>query len=338
MATKKIAACVGLEIVGTKLCCSVLTKNKGEVFTEDLPSNSIDLGSLVSDKESSKILKDVFKKHSIKVKDCAFIVPDASCIVKNLELGVMATPAIYKALPFEFQEEGAGPDYVYDYSVTGLQRNFANEVTGMVVLAMGADTDYLLDQKDVFKNAGLNLHSSTCKENALSNIVRYYRDLGDDLDNQESFCFLEIGYKNTKMHFYKGTMFELTRYLEYGITHIEQAISRSLSIPVEKAQEYIENQGRVDFDKLEAVVTMYSLLSKEIKQTITFYNSKSFGNQVNEILCIGEGTKIPSMVNAIAQAVGIPMDTASNRLSNGMGITGEDFDQCVIAIGASLQI
>lgn len=338
MATKKIAASVGLDIVGTRLCCSVLTKNKGVVFTEELPESAIEYGSLISDKESSRLLKDIFKKNSVKIKDCALIVSDGNAIVKNIEIGVLASPAIYKMLPFEFQEEGAGPDYVYDYSVAGVQRNFANEVTGMILLAMGADADFLLDQKDLMKNAGLNLHTVTCRENALSNIIRYYRDLGDDLDNQESFCFLEIGYKNTKMHFFKGTVFELTRGLEYGITHIEQAISRSLSIPVEKAQEYIENQGRVDFDKLEAVVTMYSLLSKEIKQTISFYNSKSYGNQVTEVLCMGEGTKIPSMINSIAQSLDIPMDTASNRLSNGMGITGESFDQCVVAIGASLQI
>ncbi len=338
MATKKINACVGIEIVDGVMCCSVLTKNKGHVFTQELSSSMVDMGSFSTEKSTGIELKEIFKKQSIKIKDCSLILPNVSAIVKNLEIGVMAPAAIYKSLPLEFQEEGAGPDFLYDFSVSGLKRNLANEVTGMIILAMGADEDYLLDQKDVFKNAALNLHTTTCKEAALANIVRYYRNLGDDLDNQESFCFVEIGYKNTKMHFYKGTVFELTRGLEYGITHIEQAVARSLSIPIEQAEEHVKNPSRIDFNQLEAVVTMFSLLSVEIKKTIAFYNSKSFGNQVNEVICIGQGAKIPSLINAIGQTIGVPFDTATNKLSQGMGITGENFDECVVAIGSALQM
>lgn len=338
MATKKISACVGLDIVDNKLCCSVLTKNKGYVFTEELSKSMCELGSLTTDKDTGKNLKDIFKNQSIKIKDCSLVLSYATAVVLNLEIGVMSTPAIYKSLPLEFQEAGAGPDFLYDYSVCGLNRNAANEVTGMKILAMGVDEDHLLDQKSIFKSAVLNLHTATCKENALTNIVRYYKNLGDDLDNNDSFCFVEIGYKNTKVHFFKGAVFSLTRGIEYGVSHIEQAVTRGLNIPIEQVQESLKVPGSIDLEQIEPVLSMYSLLSVEVKKTIAFFNSENFGNQVSEVICMGEGTRIPSMINSIAQTIGVPFDTASNRLSQGMGITGENFDECVVAIGAALQL
>lgn len=338
MATKKISSCVGIEIVGNNFNCAVITKNRGFVFTEELPHDMVEMNSLVYGKETSKFIKNILKKYTVRIKDCSLIIPEVASIVKNVDVGILSHSAVLKNLPFEFQGDGAGPDFLYDYAVTSLHRNFASEVTGMTILAMGVDEDHLLDQKAILNGAKLNLYSATCKENALCNIIRAYQNFDDDLDVEESFCFIEIGYKNTKVHFFKGIKFELTRGIEYGVFHIEQAISRSLSIPVEKAREHIQNQARLDFDKLEAVVSMYTLLSVEVKKTIAFYNSKSFGNQVNEVICMGEGTRISSMVNAIDSAVNLPFYTAENRLAPFLGIEGGCFDQCVVAIGAALQI
>lgn len=341
MAQKKVTACVGIEIVGNIMNIAVLTKNKGYVIVEELPERMLGMGTLIFEKDTSKQLKEMFKKNNIKIRDCSLVLPDGVAIVKTLEIGAMPSANIYKALPLEFQEQGAGPDFIYDYAVTGVNRNGANEVTGMRILGMGVDEDNLLDQKDIFKAAGLNLFSATCRENALINIIKFYRGISDDLDNQESFCFIEIGYKNTKLHFFKGMNYELTRGLEYGVTHIEQAISRSLSVPIEKAQEHLCNSVSVDIEQLDAVDTMYSLLSKEIKQTITFYNSNSFGNHVSEALCIGDGTRVPTMINAISRSIAsinVTLDTAANRLSHTLDISGEHFDKCAVAIGAALQI
>lgn len=340
MATaKKINACVGIEINGSKMHCAVLTKNKGYVITEELPEEMLSHNGLFEyEKYVSKQLKDILKRHSIKIRDFSLVIPEPCAIVKNIEIGVMPSAAILKALPIEFESDGAGPDHLYDYAVTGLQKNYSNEVTGMILLAMAVDSEELLDQKDIIKWAGFNLHTATCKLNAFANIIKCYKNFDDELESRESFGLMEIGYKSTSLHIYKGITFQLTINIGFGVNSIERAISRSLNIEPEQAKEHINNQDRIVYDKLEAVITQYNLMSIEIKKRIAFYNSENFENHLTEVICMGEGTKIPSMVENIAQTIGIPFDTALNRLSNYMEITGESFDECVTAIGAALQI
>lgn len=340
MATaRKINACVGIEISGTQMHCAVLTKNKGFVITEELPEEMLGHEGLFAyEKETSKQFKDFLKRNSIKIKDFSLILGEPTAIVKNIEVGVMPPAAIAKALPIQFENDGAGPDHLYDHAVTGLQKNYAGEVTGMVLLAMSVDSEDLLDQKDIFKWAGVNLHTATCKINALANIIRAYRKFDDELQNDESFGLMEIGKKDTLLHIFKGINFQLTINIGFGVNNIERAISRSLNIEPEQAREHINNQDRVVYDKLEAVLTQYNLMTVEIKKRIAFYNSENFGNHLTEVICMGEGTKIPSMIESIAQTIEIPFDTALNRLSTSMEITGESFDQCITAIGAALQL
>lgn len=344
MATKKINACLGIEILDNKMFCAALTKNKGVVFVKELPPSMIENGSLIYDKRTGPELKEILKQEGIKIKDCSLVLSEKSISTGSLEVGVMPTNALLKAIPLELSGEKGkgeiGPDFVYDFSITGIKRNNANEVTGMRILAIGADQDYLLDQKTIFKNAALNLYSSTCRVQALSNIVRYYRNLGDDLDNQDSFCFIEIGYTNTVVHFFSGCHYDVNSHLDYGVTHIEQAVARGLDISVEKAIEECNIPGRIDYMNIDAAVTIFNLLAKEIRGRITSFNASNFGYHLNEAICFGEGAKIASLINSIGRAVEdlIQVDTATNKLSQGMGISGEHFDECIVPIGAALQL
>lgn len=339
---KKITNCVGIEIIDNKMYCSVLTKNQGYVFIEELPTSVAEMGSFVFSKEASKEIKDLFKKNSIKIRDISLVIPTPNvAITKSIELGVMPSAAIFKALPFELQELGAGPDFIYDYAITGVIKNPAKEVTGLSIFAMGVDSDHILDQKDVLKGAALNLHTATCREVALGNIIRSFRNIGDDLDIQDSTCFIDIGFKSTKVLFYRGTGESMTPSpIECGISGIIQALARGLSIDEEKAKSDIYNNAPVDYSKIDAVTTLFTLIAKGAVNSINHYNSENRANPINEIICIGEGAKIPCIVNAVGQVIstlGIPFDTASNKLSQRMQITGEDFDQCLVAIGAALQ-
>lgn len=336
---KKINACVGINIEGNILSCAVLTKNQGFVFIEEIQKSMFEMGSLTFEKETSANLKEIFKRNAVKVRDCSVIIPDKRAIVKNLDIGVMSPANIYKSLPLEFQEEGAGPDFLFDYAITSLNFNAAKEVIGLSLLAMGVDSDHLLDQKDIFKAAGANLHTATCKENALSNVVRSYRHLEDDLENKDSFCFIEIGYTTTKVVFFKGTTCQIdhTRTLNNGIKDIEDSVARAKQCPDVEAKEFLKNNLAYTFEDMEDVVAECTRQAKVVRETINFYNAENFGSHVNEAICMGIGTNVRCLINYIGLSIGVPFDTATNKLSQSMQITGADFDQCIAAIGAALQ-
>lgn len=342
MATaKKINACVGIEIVGKQMNCSVLTKNSGYVFTTILPDDIVDdYGALVYDKETSKVFKDILKSNSVKIRDFSLILPSNASISKNVELAVMPTAALLKALTIEVQQNGGGPGYVFDYSVIGLKHNFQKEVTGMHLHYVSADSEDLLDQKDIFKWAGVNLHTATDKITALTNVIRYYKNLGDDLNNNESLCFLEITYTSLTLYFFEGliNVEKFNRTLDYGVKNIEQAIARA-GIKEEEVGMYISNQANgVDYNTFETVETQISLMTEEVLNTVRTFNTRDYNNNLSEIICIGEGTKLFGLLNKISEAVKVPLDTATNKLSNQMQITGENFDQCIPAIGCALQL
>ena len=329
---------VGFDFGGAYLKLAV-TDKKGisQLLVEPLPEGLVRDGEIISAAAMLVFLRALLKKHRVRARECAFILPGKHALLTSMSVPVMDARQIRSSLPFRFQD--MIPDqkrkYFYDYALAGLETNAEGEVTGLRLMAAATPRDVLEQYVRFFKKAGLKLRVVAPMECAFSNMIRYYETYDPDAVEGNDYCFLDIGHDATRLHMYKGPLYEASRVIEGGSSLVDAAIARDLNLSLAEARTYKESSQEATRHLSEAS-TAYQDIALEIKKAINYYNSSNPERAIKRIYCFGGGTRMTPLMDVVEETVGLTLYDVARLLPPAHAATGEA-NLCATAVGITLQ-
>lgn len=329
--------CVGFDFGGAYLKLAV-TDKKGvsQLLVEPLPEGLVKEGEIVSPGAAMVYLREVLKKHRIRAKDCAFVLPGKHALFRRISAPVMDARQIRNNLPFEFQDmvsEKKGR-YFFDYALAGYQKNGEGEVTGLELMAAAASRSVVENYARFFKKTGLKLRVAAPIECAFSNVIRYHEEHDPEAVEGAGYCLLDIGHDATRLHMYTGPLYEASRVIESGAALVDSAIARDLGVSLSEARSYKESSQEATRHLREAS-SAYSSIALEIRKAINFYNSSNPEKAVDRIYCFGGGARLTPLMDTVRETVGLELYDATELLPPLRG-NPEDANLCITAIGITL--
>nr|MBP7859531.1 pilus assembly protein PilM [Patescibacteria group bacterium] len=122
--------------------------------------------------------------------------------------------------------------------------------------------------------------------------------------------------KNTIISIYSDFAIRFTRTLGTGFENFVKAVSQDLKLESLQAEEYIKTYGFIN-DKLngkikDALIPIYSLILEEIKRSISFFETRSFGKPVKRVVLTGGGSALPAIVVFTANYLGFEVQLGNS--------------------------
>ena len=186
-----------------------------------------------------------------------------------------------------------GVNYEIGYMVLGEKR-----ISSLNVLAVVIEQDRLREFHNNFNALGIKPSVFSIKPLSLySLITQFYPELRD-------IILVDIGKDTTNILFFKNGQLQFIRNMYLTLGNIEQALSKSLLVPVDIAREFINKYG---FD-LEGypqdeqgrrfksyVISYLDRFKSELQRSILFYQEKIAGGQkISRIYLCGSALEIKS--------------------------------------------
>ncbi len=341
MASNTTKPCLGFDFGGVYMKLA-LTDKKGisRIIVEEFPEGIFKDGDITAPNSALVLLREVLKKHRVKAKECAFILPPGKVLFRQLSTPVMDAHQIRKNLPFEFRDliSGKKEDYFFDYAIGSYQKNADGEVTGLNLMISAVQRKNMESYIRFFNKLGIKLRVAAPLESAFSNIIRTYEANHLDVPEGRDYCFLDIGHSATRIHLYSGPLFQATRVIEYGGAMVESAIARDLNIDLSAARAYKENSQEAT-RYLKETSTAYTSIALEIRKAVNFYSSNEKElRKIETIYCCGGGGWMTPLLDTIREGAGLEIRPITellppnrNDAEGGLNLIG------AVAVGITLQ-
>ena len=85
----------------------------------EMPENLLRQGRITSRETMSELIRSTMKTNGIRANQAAFVLPNETVYIKNVDIPEMTVDQLEYNLPFEFNDYITGElrDYVFDYAV-----------------------------------------------------------------------------------------------------------------------------------------------------------------------------------------------------------------------------
>ncbi len=316
MSTVSSKRILGIHIYGSSLCIAQIKGYEVErIVVEQLTADILQDGNIGSMEGLRHAIRNIIKHHKLTARKVAFVMPANSVLVRTLSKPVMSEKQFKKAIPFEFQESlsRSMDQYVFDFAVLGVKTDVGDNIDGYEIMAMAALKSTVKAYYEFFKKCGLNMVLASCQEDAISNVARFNEQTLEVSEANKPYCFVDIGYDKTKIHFCKGGIYEVSRTIEVGVKFIETVIARTLDIDMATLEQY-KSGNRGNIYTLNEVSVAYGEMANEIKKTVNFYNSKNFVTQLSHVYCYGEGVSMPEFMEKATAVTGLEFRDARDLM------------------------
>jgi len=124
-----------------------------------------------------------------------------------------------------------------------------------------------------------------------------------------------MGAKSTDLSILKGGVIAFTRSVPTGGESFTKALAQDFGFPLPQAEEYKKTYG-LEKDKLEGKVfrslqPLFNVIVEEIKRSITYFQNKFVDEIVSTIIISGGSARLPGLVTAMVEAIGIETQVGS---------------------------
>ncbi len=246
------------------------------------------------DKEISDGLADVIKRAKIGSSNVVASIPSFSTFATVIEMPYISNEDLARALPFEAKKYIPIPlnEVVLDWSIVGVidgqKADSDIEKPSMVEVFLAAvPKDEIAKYQNIMKNAGVHLQALELENSALIRAL-----LGNDLS---SVAIVNIGGRSTSIMIVSRGYERVSHNYEIGGFEITRAISQSLGISLEKAEELKRKFGLKKGEENiinESVISLIDMMIFETQKTISSYE-ESKKEKVNNVILIGGLTNMP---------------------------------------------
>lgn len=212
-------------------------------------------------------------------------------------------------------------DYRIDYKILQIVKE--QEMEKYKVFVTGVPKSILETYIDVIRGLGLIPLAVDIPANSTAKF--FNRDIQvktlevpevNTSGENETFAVLDFGSETTIVNFLKDRVLEFNKVILAGSSNIDDYISKTLQIPVERAEQLKKMYGMVppnslsSNDHTSAYYCVKEFVEKLIKQVIKcfeFYVERCYGEKISRIYVIGGGSQLLGLTNYLYSIFDVPV-------------------------------
>lgn len=260
-----------------------------------LPQNTDAWQSVLKlpDQEISSGIKELFKKANFNSQDVVTAIPSFTTFATVIDMPYVSNDDLARALPFEAKKYIPIPldEVVLDWSIVGINDNQAfaqgTKPSMVEVFLAAVPKDETARYQNIIKNSGLKLQAIELENSALIRAL-----LGNDLSPT---VVVNIGGRSTSIIIVNKGYERVSHNYEIGGFEITRAISQSLSISLEKAEELKRKFGLKKGDDNiinESMISLINMMVFETQKTIANYEETK-KEKISNVILIGGLANMP---------------------------------------------
>ena len=303
----------------------------------DMPENLLRENRITSRESMADLLRTTMKQNRVHANSAAFVLPNESVFIKNVDIPPMTVEQLEYNLPFEFNDyiTGERKDYVFDYAVVSQPGERAEDEEGeptMELLAVGAHRSLLEDARDTLRKAGLRLVRTAPALCSYISLIRSQKDLLAGLG--EEYGILDLGYEAIRMYMFRGDRHVATRVLEVGMSRLDDVLADLYGVDVHLAHTYLMSNFENCQDREECHAA-YESIAVELMRAMNFYRFSNPNSVLSDLWGCGGGAVIQPLTQIIGEMLDIQLHPASELVPGGESIEAcNSFAQAIgIALG-----
>ena len=255
------------------------------------------------DQDISEGIKELIKKAGINSSEVVASIPSFSTFATVIEMPYVSDEDLARALPFEAKKYVPIPldEVVLDWSIVGVidGQTRAGATPSLVEVFLAAvPKEETSRYQNIMKNANLHIQALELENSALIRGL-----LGNDLS---SAVVVNIGGRSTSISIIRRGYERGSHNYEVGGFEITRAISQSLGVSLEKAEELKRKFGlkKVEENIInESTISLIDMMVFETQKTITSYEESS-KEKIANIVLIGGLANMPGFSEYFKEKLG----------------------------------
>jgi len=294
-------------------------ENYGELIAYgylEQPNNAIQTSTLkMLDNQVAELLRNLLAATKTTTKKAVFSVPLFSSFVTLIEMPRLTQEEIAKAIDFEARQYVPVPinEVVLDWSIVGsvfeeqkLEQaglGKTQAIEKIQVLLVAVPKEVIEKYNRIARLANLQLVGLEIESFALAKSLAR--------KDSKSICILDIGARSTNICIVDNGYVKLTHNLDTSGGDITRALSNSLNVSYQRAEDFKKEQGlkiaEAQREIYEVMISMLDVILSDVEKYISLYSKKS-GKNIEKIILNGGSALLLGLDKYIADKFKIPVE------------------------------
>ena len=326
--------CIGLDIGTSKIKIVELVK-KPTVFAlkklavVPIPFGTIEGGNILQPQVVTEAIKTAIKKSGISGKKVIAAVAGQSVIVRHIKVPNLSDNELRSGLKYEVEKYLPYPveEAVIDFHVINRPANPSEDMDIMIVAVREA---IIHSHVTAITNAGLTPLAIDIQPFALLRSLGFEElsSKQEEIISGKSIALIDIGAGTTDLVIFKDGLLKFTRIIPVAGYRFTTAIAKNLNISEaeaekKKAEEAViilgdgPSAGDQNSQEYRLFMSFRGVLEElllEIKRSFDYYKLQNRGEEVNEVINTGGGSKFRNLSRymenelMIKTKIGDPLD------------------------------
>lgn len=303
-----------------------------DIITELLPEGLVREGRIISFDALSDFMKDVRKKHHLRIHDVALVLNNNDCYCRRFTMPAMSIEHLKINIPYEFRDfvQEDKNKYNYDYAIVDVIRDENDQPKELDLMAACVLRELVENYAMMFHRAGFRLCEAVPETMAYVNLLRRYPN-GDD----HSHVILDMGSRTFRMLMFAGDRYVADRQLDMGFSDIDRLIADERNIDPHIARAYRESD--VESQTLPSCMELYGQMALEVLKAVNFYNFNNREQQLEDVHCCGGGSQLAPLMDTMRSMLPVNVEGMEELIPDLSADLREKAVYAGAALGAVLQ-
>jgi len=287
----------------------IVLENYGELKSSSIQALSFraieENGLLFSSQDTAKAISIILKNAAIETKEANFSIPDFTTFFTSFELPSMTEKELPQAVQYQVRSNIPLPlsEVTIDWLV--IEGSVNQNSKGLLkVMVAAIPNDIIFQYQEIARLANLEIKSLEAEAFALCRAVNY--------NNNKTISIIDVGARTTTINIAENGILKMSHSFNVGGNELTEALSQSLKISYEQAEELKKEAGFGESENNEKKVQdvlfpLVNLIFSEINKIHqSFYYS--FNKKVEKIFLAGGIALMPGLKDYFAKELGLPVD------------------------------
>ena len=301
--------------------------------TVETPDNLVRNGHVISYEAAGDFIKKALKENGISARDCSMVIPEGNAYLVRTVVPKMTEEKLRVNLPYEFRdfltEDKA--KYYYDYTVNKEIKDEEGNVAQMDITVAAVQKELIYSYRFMCRRAGLTMKYAVPAELAYSNLIRR----SPEADPEKEYAFLDFGHVSTRLSIFTGSVYEVSRIIDTGLSRVDAGIAESENVDEHIAHTYKETNYN-NLTESEAALNVFNYITTEARRAINFYTLNNRESNLSDIYICGGGSMIPALKRIAQENIEGTVHEASELYPTVLK-SQENASIYALAIGAAMQ-
>lgn len=249
----------------------------------------------------SQVIKKLCLEAKISSKEAVISIPEALAFTRTIKFPPLTDSEITSAIKWEAEQYIPIPVSEAIVQHTVLRRNESTgSDAGVVVLLVAAPRLIVEKYVKVVQMAGL---TPVAVETELIALTRSLAP------QDKTVLLVDLGGSSTNLAIVKRGLLSFSRSLPVAGDAFTRAVSQSLSIAPQQAEEYKKTYG-LSSTQLEGKIkasmdSVVRLVADEIKKAVNYYLTEEKGDSPTALVLTGGSSGMPDLISALSNVVGM---------------------------------